>query len=139
MIERTHSESAQGNAEDARIAGVPIAAEAADRGDRPDRPEIVATAAAESDVDTPLLAADEAATFEQRWQRLQASFVDEPRRALDDAERLIADLMQAVSSGLAATRAQRETAPDEVDNASTEELRLAFMRYRSLFQRLVSS
>jgi hypothetical protein len=139
MIERTNSESADSSdADDGTRATLATGVEV-EAGDRVDRPDLVPSAAAGTDVDLPLLEPDQAADFERRWEELQAGFVDQPGRALYDAEQLITDLMQAISSSLAAGRSQRETVPEGLDSASTEDLRLAFVRYRSLFQRLISS
>ena len=139
MIERTNSESARSSdADDGTQATLATGVEA-EAEDRVDRPDLVPSATSGTDADPPLLEAHQAADFERRWEELQAGFVDQPSRALYDAEQLITDLMQAISSGLAAGRSQRETAPDGLDSASTEDLRLAFVRYRSLFQRLISS
>jgi hypothetical protein len=138
MIERRNSESARPSSADDGTGATPATGVEAEPDDRVDRPDVVPGAAAEEDA-APLLEAGQAADFERRWEELQAGFVDQPGRALYDAEQLITELMQAISSGLTAGRSQRETAPDGLESASTEDLRLAFVRYRSLFQRLISS
>jgi hypothetical protein len=139
MIERPNSESARSSdADDSSGATLTTGVEA-EVDERVDRPDLVPSAAAGTDAGPVLLKPDQAADFERRWEQLQAGFVDQPGRALYDAEQLITDLMQAISSELAAGRSQRETAPDGLDSASTEDLRLAFVRYRSLFQRLISN
>ena len=50
-----------------------------DRGDLPS----ASVGSAEADVDTPLLPSEQSSEFEQRWERVQAGFVDEPRQAVD--------------------------------------------------------
>jgi hypothetical protein len=106
----------------------------------PDTPPSSDRPVAESDVTEPLLPADESDRFEQRWNEIQASFVDEPRDAVERADTLVAELMQELASGFAETRSRLEAQWDkEGDDASTEDLRVALTRYRSFFNRLLSA
>jgi hypothetical protein len=76
--------------------------------------------------------------FRNRWDEAQADFVDDPRSAMERADALVADAMQRLADELAAQRAEIEAAWKDDHGASTEELRLAFQRYRSFLARLVS-
>lgn len=88
----------------------------------------------------PLLPAEQSDRFEQRWNEIQASFVDEPRQAVEQADTLVAELMQELASGFSETRSRLEAQWDnEGDDASTEDLRVALTRYRSFFNRLLSA
>lgn len=88
----------------------------------------------------PLLPAEGSARFEQRWHEIQASFVDEPREAVEQADTLVAELMQELASGFSETRSRLEEQWDnEGDEVSTEDLRIALTRYRSFFNRLLSA
>jgi hypothetical protein len=88
----------------------------------------------------PLLPAEQSDGFERRWHEIQASFVDEPRQAVEQADTLVAELMQELASGFSETRSRLEAQWDnEGDNASTEDLRVALTRYRSFFNRLLSA
>jgi hypothetical protein len=87
---------------------------------------------------TALFAADEAQTFRARWDDIQAGFVDEPRRAVESADTLVAETMKRLAEIFAAERATLEQQWDKGDNISTEDLRLALQRYRSFFSRLLS-
>lgn len=88
----------------------------------------------------PLLPAAESDRFEQRWAEIQTSFVDEPRRAVEEADTLVAELMQELAAGFSETRSRLEAQWDnEGDDASTEDLRVALTRYRSFFNRLLSA
>lgn len=96
--------------------------------------------AARSEETEPLLPADASDRFEQRWNGIQASFVDEPRRAVEQADTLVAELMQELASGFSDTRSRLEAQwDDEGENVSTEDLRVALTRYRSFFNRLLSA
>ena len=78
--------------------------------------------------------------FNQRWHEIQASFVDEPRRAVEQADTLVAELMQELASGFSETRSGLEAQWDnDGEDASTEDLRVALTRYRSFFNRLLSA
>ncbi|HEX3431325.1 MAG TPA: hypothetical protein VHT03_10595 [Rhizomicrobium sp.] len=72
------------------------------------------------------------------WDSIQAAFVDEPRRAVERADNLVATTMKTLAETFAAERSRLEGAWDRGDNVSTEDLRLALQRYRSFFHRLLS-
>jgi hypothetical protein len=86
-----------------------------------------------------LVGADEAERFVARWQEIQAGFVDEPRRAVQDADALVADLMQQLAQMLASEREQLESHWATGVDVSTEDLRQGLRRYRSLFERLIAA
>jgi hypothetical protein len=95
---------------------------------------------ADSEATAPLLPAEQSDEFEQRWSEIQTSFVDEPRRAVEQADTLVAELMQELASGFSETRGKLEAQWDnEGDEVSTEDLRVALTRYRSFFNRLLSA
>lgn len=86
---------------------------------------------------TPLFSESEFGDFRSRWSNIQTGFVDEPRRAVEDADNLVASLMKKLAEGFANERAGLEKQWDRGDNVSTEDLRLALQRYRSFFDRLL--
>lgn len=86
----------------------------------------------------PLLRTDEAESFRSRWQAIQAEFVDEPRRAAEDADRLVAELMTRLAETFSEERSRLEAAWGQGDEGSTEDLRVAVQRYKSFFNRLLS-
>lgn len=88
---------------------------------------------------TQLVGADEHAGFVARWQEIQAGFVDEPRKAVHDADALVTDLMQRLAEMLASERDQLESRTGASGDASTEDLRQGLRRYRSLFERLLAA
>ena len=87
----------------------------------------------------PLFAGDDADRFRSRWQEVQAGFVDEPRQAVQDADGLVADLMQRLAATFSEERSNLESQWDSGEDASTEDLRIALQRYRSFFDRLLSA
>ncbi|HYI74135.1 MAG TPA: hypothetical protein VEW90_02610 [Gaiellaceae bacterium] len=89
--------------------------------------------------DGALLPDDQSARFRTRWEEIQASFVDEPQAAVEDADALVADLMQRVTSGLTQERTRLEGQWAQGDDVSTEDLRVALTRYRTFFDRLLSA
>ena len=87
----------------------------------------------------PLFASGDTAGFNERWLEIQAAFVDEPRRAVNEADRLIAEVIQRVARTFADELASLEAQWDRDEDVSTEDLRLALQRYRSLLDRLLSA
>lgn len=85
-----------------------------------------------------LLGAAEAGSFRTRWSDIQAGFVDEPSRAVQQADALVAELMQHLTRMFADERAKLEVLNTHREQRSTEDMRVALQRYRSFFQRLLS-
>jgi hypothetical protein len=85
-----------------------------------------------------LLPDEECNRLRHQWDDIQTSFVDEPRRAVEQADNLVAVSMKRVAEVFADERAKLESQWDRNGNVSTEDLRLALQRYRSFFQRLLT-
>ena len=88
--------------------------------------------------DTPLLATDVVNQLQSQWTEIQAGFVDEPRRAVERADGLVADAIKRLAETFANERAQLEGQWDRGGDVSTEDLRQALQRYRSFFSRLLT-
>jgi hypothetical protein len=86
----------------------------------------------------PLFPNDEIEDLRNRWGGVQAAFVDEPRRAVEQADGLVAAAMKRLAEVFAEERSKLEKCWDQGDNVSTEDLRVALQRYRSFFHRLLS-
>ena len=87
---------------------------------------------------SPLFSPEAGNEFRSRWDALQTSFVDEPRRAVEQADELVAQVMQSLAKTFAEERSRLETQWHQGDNVTTENLRMVLRRYRSFFQRLLS-
>lgn len=87
----------------------------------------------------PLLESGDAQDLRQRWEQLQAGFVDEPRQMVEQADELVGELMQQLSAGFADKRSELEAHWEKGEDVSTEDLRVALTRYRSFFNRLLSA
>jgi hypothetical protein len=103
----------------------------------PARPEVAtadSTAAA-----GPLLASDDAEAFRARWTDVQFGFVNSPRQAVEQGDGLVAEVMQHLARTFAEERSRLESQWDQGSDVSTEDLRTAFQRYRSFFERLLAT
>lgn len=86
----------------------------------------------------PLFAPNEAQDFRARWEKIQIGFVDEPRTSVQHADELVASVIQRLAQVFADERNKLESGWGKGDSVSTEDLRMALRRYRSLFDRLLS-
>jgi|HubBroStandDraft_4_1064222.scaffolds.fasta_scaffold523138_2 hypothetical protein len=86
-----------------------------------------------------LFGQDELEGIVDRWRDIQASFVDEPQKAVKDADSLVAELMQRLARTFASQREQLESSWSTGDSVSTEDLRQGLQRYRSFFERLLAA
>jgi hypothetical protein len=92
-----------------------------------------------SEAITPLLPQEQSERFTDQWQEIQASFVDRPQEAVERADALVEDLLQRITGKFAAEREHLERQWGEGDEVSTEDLRVVLTRYRSFFERLLST
>jgi hypothetical protein len=104
-----------------------------------DRTAATAEAAAPVDEDRALLPEGEEEDFRRRWEEIQTRFVDDPRQAVEDADALVAGVMQRIAEGFAQARDGLEGQWSAGGDVGTEELRVALQRYRSFFRRLLSA
>ncbi len=94
--------------------------------------------ASHADDSTPLFPAGELDGLRTRWKEIQTAFVDEPRKAVEQADGLVAQAMKRIAEVFAEERNKLEGQWDRGDNVSTEDLRVALQRYRTFFHRLLS-
>jgi hypothetical protein len=88
--------------------------------------------------DTPLFPSGELENLRTRWKEVQTAFVDEPRKAVEQADGLVASAMKRLAEVFAEERSKLEGQWDRGDNVATEDLRVALQRYRTFFDRLLS-
>ena len=86
----------------------------------------------------PLFTAKRADDFRSRWDEIQTGFVDEPRRAVEQADTLVAEVIKRLAETFAEERSNLEEQWGRGGEADTEDLRIALQRYRSFFDRLLS-
>lgn len=75
--------------------------------------------------------------YHSRWESLQLGFVDDPKRAAEEADTVVGELLRRLTE-------RRQALSDELNRQSeqdvdTESMRLAVRNYRSLFRTLVGS
>jgi len=86
----------------------------------------------------PLLNADKAEEYRSRWMDIQTEFVDDPRNSVENADDLVARVINSITENFANERTALEDQWNRGKDASTEDLRLAMKRYRSFFNRLLA-
>jgi hypothetical protein len=85
----------------------------------------------------PVLAPEATSDFRVRWSSIQAEFIDDPRHAVEDADRFVADVAQAFASGMESRRRALTSAWEQAGHGETEELRLTMQQYRVLVDRIL--
>ena len=86
----------------------------------------------------PLLPGDLVQELKTRWDEVQTGFVDEPRRAVQQADELVARAMKHIAESFSNERTTLEQQWDRGDEVNTEDLRQALRKYRTFFHRLLS-
>ncbi|MCB5179775.1 hypothetical protein [Streptomyces antimicrobicus] len=87
----------------------------------------------------PLMSESRAADFRDQWSNIQGGFVDDPKEAVHAADALVASVMQHLASSFAEHKESLEKQWQSGEEVATEDLRLALQRYRSFFNRLLST
>jgi len=138
----TNSEMAQDRAlttEQIAAAGRADSTERAGQGQYPPEDRSGTDLRADGQAHAQLLEGDEMQSMRAQWKDIQAEFVDEPRKAVQDADALVADLMQRLAQMFAGERDQLESRWAGGGEVSTEDLRDGLRRYRSFFERLLAA
>lgn len=86
----------------------------------------------------PLFVQADAEGYRTRWGAIQTGFVDEPRRAVEEADALVAEVVKRLAEGFAEERRRLEAGWEQNEQVSTEDLRLAMQRYRTFFEKLLN-
>ena len=86
----------------------------------------------------PLFTQHATTDFRSRWDVIQRGFVDDPQEAVRAGDDLVAQVIKSLSESFSEQRAELEDEMNQTETSSTENRRLAFRRYRSFFDRLLS-
>lgn len=84
-----------------------------------------------------LVARHEAVDFKARWDVIQVGFVDDPRNAVTEADKLVDDVLKRLSATFDQQHHDLEGQWSDGE-PSTEDLRAALQKYRAFFQRLLA-
>lgn len=84
-----------------------------------------------------LMGGEQMERYASQWNGIQAAFVDEPRKAVEQADQLVAQIIQDLTKTFASERQKLEGQWSRGDQVSTEDLRVALQRYRQFFQSLL--
>jgi hypothetical protein len=76
--------------------------------------------------------------FRTHWLEIQSRFVEDPNLSVKQADELVTNLIKNIMGTFADNRTSLEKQWKSGDKVSTEDLRVALKRYRSLFNRLLS-
>ena len=93
---------------------------------------------AETSTERALFADHELSDLQSRWANVQASFVDDPKDSVQQADGLVNDVVEQITTSFSQARSQLEEQWSRGEDASTEDLRVALTRYREFFQRLLT-
>lgn len=104
---------------------------------------------ADRDTPPPTASADEppvhlfqpeaAERFRAEWQQVQTRFVDDPKDAVQDADRLVAEVLQSLAGTFTERKQELEGQWHGDSEAVTEDLRLALRSYRTFFNQLLDA
>ena len=86
---------------------------------------------------TSLIEHERAESYNSRWKELKGEFVDDPRRAVGGANELVGEVLDELEELFRRQHTDLEQGLDS-EQASTEDLRQALIRYRTFFDRLLS-
>jgi hypothetical protein len=73
----------------------------------------------------------------RQWESIRVRFVDSPRGAVGEAENLLSSTIGEIVTVFRSQRERLEVAWSQGKDASTDELGMAFQRYRDFFDRLL--
>ena len=88
--------------------------------------------------DQQLLTQDFVQDLRSRWDRVQGTFVDEPRSAVQEADQLVGQAIQRLSDTFTDARGRLEEQWSRGADVSTEDLRQTLQRYRAFFNRILA-
>ncbi|WP_052809491.1 hypothetical protein [Streptomonospora alba] len=84
-----------------------------------------------------LFTPEDAEHLQQRWRDVQSDFVDDPRSAVDSADRLVDEMLRTLNERLAARKQTLEKQWSGRSDSGTEDLRTTMRGYRAFFRQLL--
>ncbi len=91
----------------------------------------------EADAPTRLFSEADSERYLEKWESVQATFVDDPRAAVEHADGLVAEVIRRLAETFSEERENLEGQWAGGGDVSTEDLRVALQRYRAFFRRLL--
>lgn len=91
----------------------------------------------ETSPEAPLFQDDQRASYRERWDGIQARFVDDPKGAVNEADELVNAVVTDLEKSFETRRQALEVEWQRGDDVSTEDLRVSLQGYRSFFGRLL--
>ncbi len=88
--------------------------------------------------DAPVFDSESATSFRLRWSAILAEFIDDPHRAVEDADHFVADVAQAFASGVESRLQSLTSAWEHDGHDQTEELRLTMRQYGTLVDQILT-
>ena len=86
-----------------------------------------------------LLPDDRTSGYRERWDGIQSRFVDDPRSSVEQADKLVIEIVQDLQTTFGSERQALENQWQSGDDVQTEDLRVALQRYRTFFDRLLAA
>jgi hypothetical protein len=77
--------------------------------------------------------------FRVGWQQIQTRFVDDPKDAVQGADRLLTEVLESLTGTVTERKRELEGQWHGESEALTEDLRLALRRYRSFVNQLLDA
>jgi hypothetical protein len=90
------------------------------------------------DSTAPLLSVEQSRRLRSRWEQVQSQFVDDPQNAVEEADELVRQAIDAIDELFDRQRRQLEGIWEREEEISTEDLRVTLRRYRTFFDRLLA-
>jgi hypothetical protein len=136
--ERKAVQPADADTAPAGVTATERAADATDQGSAADTGESPAQTSPGSATlveQTAVISGQDAQTFQARWETIQATFIDDPHAATEQADALVGEVMDRLASLRQEYLRQLRGALG--DGSDTEAMRVALRHYRAFFQLLL--
>lgn len=108
-----------------------------DRPDRDDSVDVRERSVRDTVETESFLPPDRMEAFRERWDDIQAGFVDDPQNSVQKAHGLVSSLVKELNDVFSRERSGLESQWNRGEEADTENLRVALRRYRAFLNRLL--